>query len=68
MRTNDLPSPGSISNGLSLRTDVARAISFVESRSRKTSVVPDQLVTLRAFLDAASAKLTAIETEYFGVE
>jgi N6-adenosine-specific RNA methylase IME4 len=65
MRHTDLPSPGALMKGMALRVDVAQSISFIESRARRTATVPDQLVTLRAFLAAAQAKLDAIEAEYF---
>jgi hypothetical protein len=50
---------------LALRDSVAQSLSFIESRARRTTTVPDQLVTMRAFLAAAQAKLDAIEAEYF---
>ena len=65
MRSTDLPSPGALVKGLALRDSVAQSLSFIESRARRTTTVPDQLVTMRAFLAAAQAKLDAIEAEYF---
>ena len=63
MRQTDLPSPGMLSNGLRLRKEVAHAISSVETQVRKRAAVPDSLVTLKAFLTAAVARLTALEAE-----
>jgi len=65
MKATDLPSPGALVKGLALRQATAQAISSVESRARVTAVVPDQLVTLRAFFNAALAKLDAVEEAYF---
>ena len=61
MKHTDLPSPGAISNSLRLRIELARAITYVESQSRKRTVLPDQLTTLQAFLTSAQAALDAVE-------
>jgi hypothetical protein len=61
MRQTDLPSPGALSNSLRLRAEVAAAISSVETQVRKRSAIPDSLVTLKAFLNAAVARLTVLE-------
>ena len=64
MRHTDLPSPGALSNGLKLRLEVAQAVSYVERQASRRQAVPDQLVTLRTFLNAAVTRLTAVETAH----
>lgn len=61
MKHTDLPSPGSLSNSLRLRIEMAKAITYVESQSRKRTVLPDQLTTLSAFITSAQAALDAIQ-------
>lgn len=63
MRPTDLPAPGALSNSLRLRHEVATAVSYVERQAKRRDAVPDQLVTLKAFLNAAVARLTAVEAE-----
>lgn len=62
MKYIDLPSPGALSNSLRLRKELAIAVSYVERQAARRSAVPDQLVTLRASLQAAVTRLTAVET------
>ena len=63
MKYIDLPSPGALSNSLRLRKELAIAVSYVERQAARRNAVPDQLVTLRASLQAALTRLAAVETE-----
>lgn len=61
MKHTALPNLGAISNGLALRTQLAAAISYVERQAVRRAAVPDQLVSLRAFLQAGIDRLDAVE-------
>lgn len=61
MRPVDLPSPGSIPNAILLRKELAKSLSFVQSQCRRRYSLPDQLVSLRATLQAGVKFLDELE-------
>lgn len=58
---SDLPSPGAITQSEALRKATAKALSYVQVQCGLRNVIPDQLVTLRAFFQAAVKYLDDLE-------
>ena len=61
MILSDLPSPGALTGAYVLRKETARALSYVQLQCKARNVLPDQLVTLRAFFRAAMSYLDELE-------
>lgn len=62
MRASNLPSTrGQLSIGFQLRTYMARAISELETRAGRASVLPPGVASLETFLAACTTALTAIK-------
>lgn len=62
MRASNLPSTrGYISTGAQLRTQLAKAISQLETYAKRASVLPPGVASLQTFLDAGDTALTAIK-------
>lgn len=61
MKLDTLPSPGFIPSGISLRSELTRAISYVEVMADLKGGTTEQATTLTAFLNAAVASIAALK-------